>query len=209
MKLRSAGLILAALSSVVMFGCGKANSTGGARTKPPAAVSGGPYEGSGPNLLKNGDFEQADGSDATLPADWQRLQSTAETVLLVERGTDPSTGRAVEIRAHPEGKYWQVLTQDLPLPDSATTYFVSFDGSVMTTGRGRVALYLKKKGDKFERLGARDFDNEEWETHSFVARVPSEGAEGLELRLSHGDYKQVGSVVRFDNVSVQRAVTVQ
>ena len=203
---RSAGLFLATLSCVVLLGCG--NSGGGARDRgePPSAVLSGPYEATGPNLLENGDFETADDSDPTLPAGWERLQSTAETVWLVARSGAADGSVALEIQAHPEGKYWQILRQPLLLPDSATVYMVSFDGLVATTGRGRVSLYLKKADDQYERLGVTDFRNTEWERHSFVARLPSGEGNELELRLSHGDYKDPGSIVRFDNILVQRAV---
>jgi len=203
---RSAGLFVATVFCVVLFGCGNSGGGAGSRAEPPSAVLSGPYEATGPNLLNNGDFEDADDEDPTLPAGWERLQSTAATVRLVQRSGAADGSVALEIQAHPEGKYWQILRQPLLLPDSATVYMVSFDGLVATTGRGRVSLYLKKTDDQYERLGVTDFWNTEWERHSFVAPLPSGEGNELELRLSHGDYKDVASVVRFDNIVVQRAV---
>lgn len=205
MGLRAVGLMLVALLFATLFGCGKSGTHDGA--KPTAAVPPDAYVGSGPNLLTNGDFEMADEEDPTLPAGWQRLQSTAATAYLVERSGAADGSVAVEIKAHPEGKYWQVLRQPLLLPDSATGYIVSFDGLVATTGRGRVSLYLKKAEDQYERIGVTDFWNTDWQRHSFVARLPSGESNDLELRLSHGDYKETGSIVLFDNIVVQRAVS--
>ena len=205
MGLRVVGLMLVALLFATLLGCGTSRGGAGSGAEPPSAVQPGPYEGAGPNLLENGDFEKADDEDSTLPAGWERLQSTAATVGLVARSGAADGSVALEIQAHPEGKYWQVLRQTLLLPDSATVYMVSFDGLVATTGRGRVALYLKKADDQYERIGVTDFSNTDWERHSFAARLPNGEGDGFELQLSHGDYKDPGSIVRFDNIVVQRA----
>jgi len=175
--------------ALLPLGCGKPEQAGS-----PA----GPGPSAPPNLVKNGDFAKLDAVDRDLPVEWLRSQATRATVAAVKG----DNGNILRIRAHPEGKLWQSLTQTLPALQAGKEYRVSFEGRATTKDGGRVTVlgFVDEKTTK--GLTAYRFANSDWQQHEFSFVMPQESMSRVDLVLGQGNYKNRELVVEYKNVAV-------
>ncbi len=189
-------VLLFVLAGAFVTGCGKRGEPSGE-----TALASGQAPGENTsNLVKNGSFEQPDDEDPTLPSGWRRSQATKYTVALIER----DGGRAVGIKAHPEGKMWQTLYQTLPSLSPGAEYRVGFEGRVTGDEGGRVTIVVWKSEKEKRRIAHYEFSNSDWQAHEFWFVMPTEPINRVDILVGQNDYKNPRLVVECDEIALQQ-----
>jgi hypothetical protein len=153
--------------------------------------------------VENAGFESANPADTSLPAGWQRWQSSAQTAF---RSTSTATrlfgSAGVTIRTNPVAG-WQGLVQRLYLEANASPveYKVAFRGKTngITGSSGRVDVY---DATAHQLLNSITFTNTTWQRLTFTFQAPSARGHEIMLYLYQGNYQIAGAETYFDDVTV-------
>jgi len=150
----------------------------------------------------NGEFEQRDATDSTLPDGWTRLQSSAETAMLVKHGD----GHALRLRNHPKRGEWQNLFQNLWELKPNTKYLIAYDAHTNGKGAGIVSVWLFNPATK-ERtwLAGVKFTESDWQAHTLTFATPPSLRGEVQLNLTVDDVKNPAVMAEFDNITMRAA----
>lgn len=153
-----------------------------------------------PVKLVNQGFELADAADATLPARWVRLLSTAATAY---RDSANTARGAWGLTLETNGTHWQKLKQPWSDYVPGAAYVVTFDAKTDASGAdGRVWIVNETAGTT---VASYNVTGTAWTTHSFSFTAPASGTDVVSLLLGHRDYTVIGGRVHYDNVSIKRS----
>jgi hypothetical protein len=150
-----------------------------------------------PERAPNRDFEWRDSADATLPARWQRWQSTAQTAYRSTASGDHVTGRAGLV-VKTDGAKWQVAETSLAYTPG-NTYQVTFQGKTNGVVGGRVDVMDATTNTV---LGVVSFTGTAWTGHGFSFTAPAVAGHTVKLRCLPSAYTVVGGSAHFDSIQV-------
>lgn len=153
-----------------------------------------------PVKLTNQGFELADAADATLPARWTRVLSTASTAY---RDSTNARRGASGLTLVANGTQWQKLKQPWTDYVGGATYVVTLDAKVDSSGAdGRVWIVNDTAGTT---IASYNLTSTSWTTHSFSFTAPANGTDAVSILLGHRDYTVTGGQAHYDNVSIKRS----
>lgn len=152
-----------------------------------------------PVKLVNQGFELANSADATLPARWERFQSTSSTAY---RDSAHAHGGTYGATLVSNGTQWQKLKQPWTDYTASASYTITFDAKVDTSGaNGRVWIYNETTSSN---VAAWTISSTTWQTYSYTFTAPSTATDDVAIMLGHADYTVTGGEAHFDNVSIKR-----
>lgn len=146
------------------------------------------------NKLLNGGMESADPADSTLPAFWQRWQSTSTTAYRDQTNPYRDT-HAATVKTNAAS--WQVLEQTIADYELNTDYRVSFHGKTNGNVGGRVEAVQDSVV-----LDDTTFTDTGWTGHTFDFNTPAAAGESVRVRLLHNNYTPANGVAYYDQVRI-------
>lgn len=152
-----------------------------------------------PVKLTNQGFELPDSGDATLPARWERFQSTAATAY---RDSSSAQRGDYGLTLVSNGTKWQKLLQPWTDYAGGGSYEVSFHGKTDSAGAdGRVWIFNDTTGTT---IASYNIYTTAWTAHSFSFVAPANGTDEVSILLGHRDYTVTNGHMHFDNVVIKR-----
>ena len=159
------------------------------------------------NMIANGTFSSAANSDATLPAGWTRLHSTASTAYLnpalsdagspvVTINTSPSHGQQVL-----ETPTWNSLVSQNKAYEPNTAYRLDFDAKTNGVAGGEAVVY---DATTKTVVAQKVFTAATWQSYSITFTTPQAAGHNLILELSNYQATIAGGSVSFAKIAMQQ-----
>ncbi|AOT10695.1 carbohydrate binding domain-containing protein [Pseudoalteromonas luteoviolacea] len=163
------------------------------------------------DAIENFSAEKADPQDSSLPANWYRWQSTAQTAYrnTVDKFDDGKSRAAFTVKTAPETNRWHVLQTPLRNPHKSNEHFdpngkyqINFHAKIENCDSGVKGLLQVYDFTDRKLLLNTYVESLSYTNHIAEFTAPSNPSNNVHIRLYATDYRK-NCTVHFDNIRVR------
>ncbi|MCG7536534.1 hypothetical protein [Pseudoalteromonas sp. OOF1S-7] len=163
------------------------------------------------NAIQNAKAETADAQDATLPAHWERWQSTAETAFrnTATEHNHKDSNASFTVKTAPQTNHWHVLHAPLSSPymqgesyDPNGKYAVEFKAKIENCDSGVTGLFQVYDYSQRKVLVTKPISTSDYQLYEAEFTAPSNPNNDVYVTFYASDY-QKNCTVHFDDITVK------